>query len=264
MLTFSEDRYAAAGYVPAAVEASQVVGLFLMSDGSFRMADKLGNQFHFDPGGRMTELALSPAPGDRMGIEYLDRFTAAFVQPPYAARPADDRQMDFLNLRIPRRIEVRDRVHDHVEVLAFDPDGELPGYVPADATSSRFRVVALLSNGGLQIVDRHGNQIRLDRGWDFDSILPPRERQLVRSVTMGGHRVDFNYTLDGQGHVVIATAAVAEDKPQTGSVWGVRYEYDDQGRLCRVRPPAASSSPVSSLTEKGNGWWHLGRLSGSM
>ena len=58
-LTFSEDCYSIAGYVPEKVGASQVVGLFLMSDASYRLADKLGNQFWFDPSGHLTDMVFS-------------------------------------------------------------------------------------------------------------------------------------------------------------------------------------------------------------
>ena len=58
VLTFSEDHYSIAGYVPDRLETSNLVGLFLLSDASFRLADKLGNEFQFDQDGRMTELIL--------------------------------------------------------------------------------------------------------------------------------------------------------------------------------------------------------------
>ena len=83
VFAFSPDRYAAAGYVPDKIEASQVIGLFLMSNGSFRLADKLGNQFHFDPSGRMTDMFLSPSPEHHLQVEYADQFTAAFADSPY-------------------------------------------------------------------------------------------------------------------------------------------------------------------------------------
>jgi len=246
VLAFSEGRDEAAGYVPQKPGASQIVKLYLMSDGSHRLADKLGNQFHFDPSGRMREMFLSPAPEHQMSVEYMDWFTATFVEPAYCARPVGEERVDFLNARIPRRVEVRDCVNDHVEELTFSADNEIPGYVPDDARASRFRVAALLANGGLEVRDQHGNRIRLTPGWDFDSILPAPERQMVRSVSMGGRRVTFGYTLDAQGQVVIATATVAGDARRAGSTWIVRYEYDDDGRLCRVRRPAGLSRPVLS------------------
>ncbi|MFW6106616.1 MAG: hypothetical protein ACOC8H_00490 [bacterium] len=246
VLAFREDEQGSAGYVPEQDNNSQIRKLMLLSDGSHRLVDKLGNQFHFDPRGRMSGMFPSPASEHQMRIEYLDQYSGAFVQPPYDARPVGEARVDFLNVRLPRQVEVRDRVHDQVEVLTFDSDHEPPGYVPEDAAASRFRVAALLSNGALELLDRHGNQIRLTRGWDFDSVLPAPERRMVRSVSMGGRRITFGYTLDAQGQVVIATAAVSQDKPDADSTWVVRYEYDDAGRLCRVRPPGDSRRPALS------------------
>jgi len=234
VLTFSPDRYACAGYVPEKPQGSQLIGLFLMSNASFRLVDKLGNQFHFDPSGRMTDMFLSPSPKHHMHIAYADDFTAAFVQPPYQARPADGQRVAFLNARIPKRIRVTDRIHNHTELLTFDANGRIPGYVPNEGRTSRFRIAALLTNGGLELLDRHGNRIRLTPGWDFDAIRPAPDAQIVRSVSMGGHKVKFAYTLDRLGRVVIATAAFCPDKPRAVPEYIVRYEHDEDGRLCRV------------------------------
>lgn len=57
-LTFSDSKYQAAAYVPGD-EDSRFIGLFLMSDGSFRLGDRLGNEFWFDPAGRMTDMIFS-------------------------------------------------------------------------------------------------------------------------------------------------------------------------------------------------------------
>lgn len=251
VLTFSPDRYAAAGYVPDKLKSSQVVGLFLMSNGSFRLADKLGNQFHFDPGGRMTDMFLSPSPEHHMHIEYADGFTAAFVEPPYRARPVDDERVDFLNVRVPKRIRVTDCIHSEDEVLTFDPNGPIPGYVPAGPETSRFNIVAILTNGGLELTDKHGNRIRLTPGWGFDSLHPSPKSQMVRAITTAGRRVRFGYTLDGQGRVVIATAAVAEDESDTGATAIVRYRYDVDGRLCRVERPTPLATASAGRLRQG-------------
>ena len=59
ILEFSADRYAAVGYVPGDEESSSNVGLFLMADGSFRLADKIGSEYQFDQSGRMTAMIIN-------------------------------------------------------------------------------------------------------------------------------------------------------------------------------------------------------------
>jgi YD repeat-containing protein len=240
VLTFSADRYAAAGYVPDVLRSSGVIGLFLMSDASYRLADKLGNQFHFDQAGCLTDMFLSPHPEHHVHIEYVDGFTEAFEEAPYMAKPADEERIQFLNAMIPKRVKVTDLVHDHSEVLTFNDQAQVAGYVPEHDRTSRFQLLALLSNAGLQLLDRHGNETRFDPGWRFQSVLPSRDRRLVRSMSMGGQRVTFRYTVDHDGEVVIATAALSEDGQEDRSTCVVRYDYDEQGRLCRVRRPEPS------------------------
>lgn len=238
VLNFTTDRYEAAGYVPEKIGDSQVVGLFPMSNGSFRLTDKLGNQFHFDLAGRLTDAFLSPSRDHHLHVEYADEFTGAFAPVPYAARPADVERVSIRNMSIPKRVEVTDLVHGHSEVLRLSEDLDVVGYVPENEKASRFRQLALLSNRGLELRDKHGNVIRFDCGWDFEAVLPFPKRSMVRTMTMGGQRTTFSYTIDCDGRVVIATAAVCEDSPDAGADYVVRYEY--------LAEPAGTSLPTGN------------------
>ena len=245
VLTFSTDRYSIAGYVPEKISDSQVVGLFLLSDGSFRLADKLGNQFHFDPAGRLTGMYFSPKPEDRIELEYVNQFTGSFVRVPYRVRPADEEMVDFLNARLPKRVRITDQIHQSSEVLVFDPEASPAGYVPEKKAESRYRLLALRSDGSLHLVDRHGNQVRFCRSWDFESFLPSPDRPVVRSVQMAGHKVEFAYTLHPDGQMVIALAKLSQIGPQQSEtpIATIRYEYDPEGRLCGlVRRSVAGST----------------------
>ncbi|MCS7305598.1 MAG: hypothetical protein NZ602_10890, partial [Thermoguttaceae bacterium] len=252
LLSFSTDRYSLAGYVPENLADSQLVGLFLMSNGSFRLADKLGNQFHFDPAGRLTGMYFSPYPDDHMEIEYVNRFIGSFVRSPYRVRPAGDEMVEFLNVRLPKRVRITDQIHQTSEVLAFDPQHNPVGYVPEKKADSRYRLLALVSDGSLHLVDRHGNQVRFTAGWDFEAMLPSPDRPLVRSIQMGGQKVEFAYTLSPDGQMVVAMGKLIQTGPQQAetAICTLRYEYDTQGRLCNVvrhSPAGSSSSSPSSL-----------------
>jgi hypothetical protein len=119
--------------------------------------------------------------------------------------------------------------------------------LPDSGQSSRFQHVALLSDAGLRLADKHGNQVRFNPAWRFESMLSCRDRRMVRSVTMGGRRETFHYTIDNEGQVVVASAALSDDTESARPTYVVHYEYDGEGRLCRVDRPepfvAAAESP---------------------
>ncbi len=248
LLSFSTDRYGIAGYVPEKIADSQVVGLFLLANGSFRLADKLGNQFHFDGAGRLTGMYFSPRPEDHVELEYVDQFTGYFVQAPYRVRPADDEKVDFLNVQLPKRVRITDQIHQTSEVLRFDPEHNPAGYVPEKKDQSRYRLLALRSDGSLQLWDRHGNQVRFTAGWDFEAMLPGPARPVVRSIRMADQKVQFAYTLSPDGQMVIAMAKLSQSGPQQAEtpIGRIRYEYDQEGRLCNVVHFGGTGSPSIS------------------
>ena len=113
----------------------------------------------------------------------------------------------------------------------------MAAYVPEGEPAGRFRRVALLSNGGLQAEDRHGNEIRFNPAWQFESLLPAPDRRMVQSLSMGGRTATFSYTIDHDGTVVIAAAALGQDQPNSRPTGRIEYEYDAAGRLCSVQRP---------------------------
>jgi hypothetical protein len=243
VLSFSENcHHGLAGYVPEKVKASQVIGLFLMSNATFRLADKLGNQFHFDFKGRLMEMAFSGRPADRVFIDYVQGGTDAFDRKPYAAEPTNGETVPFPGGAIPRQLKVTDLVHGTSEQFTFSADKkEIVGYVPDDEKASRFQFIAVLRNRGLQMLDKHGNEVVFAPDGKFNKVLPSREHPLLSSVAMGGRRVAFRYTIDGSGRILIGSATLPEDKPEAPPIQLVRYVQDDEGRLCRVEHSTASA-----------------------
>ena len=234
VLGFSEDGDAGAGYVPERPSSSRIVRLLLMSDASYRLIDKLGNQFQFDQGGYLTDMFFSPNPNHAVHFEYVTDFTNAFEEDPYVVKPVDGERVVFRNVRVPKRVKVTDLLHGDSEVLTFSKENQIVGYVPENENGSRVQLAALLSNTGLQLVDKHGNETVFGPNWKFEKMLPSRARRMVQSVSMGNQKTTFSYTVDGAGEVLIAAAFLSKDEPGAPPTHVVRYEHDAEGRLCRL------------------------------
>ncbi|MFP4057912.1 MAG: hypothetical protein ACLF0G_13680 [Candidatus Brocadiia bacterium] len=227
VLTFSTDRYAIVGWVPEDVGESRVIGLFLTAGLGYRLADKLGNEFRFDPAGRLTDMVFWDT--HHVKLAYVDGLTDAFAESPYDFEVVGEERADFGPVRLARRVRIRDRLHGSSEVLAFDGSEEVARYVPATEGESRWRFAALMSDGSLRALDRHGNEVAFEPGGGFAGMAPGRP--MVEALSHGEQKVQLAYTLDGRGRMRVATARVAGGGP------AVHYHYDGQGRLLRVTRP---------------------------
>lgn len=237
VLTFSAGRYSIAGYVPDKLEASQAIGLFIMTDASYRLADKLGNEFWFDQRGLLTDMIFSR--DHHMRIEYQESLKREFGARPYRIEPADREQITFLNARIPRRMKVIDLLGGSSEVLVFSDKGRIAGYVPHTEDKSRFTILGILSDGSFRLFEKSGNQIAFDAGGQFDGLTFSPERPMVQAISMGDRRITFTYPFDRSGHARIASANLTEGSGRVGPTYLVKYQYDAEGRLARVLGPGS-------------------------
>ena len=249
VLTFSADRYALAGYVPEKLESSQVVGLFLISDTSYRLADKLGNQFHFDQAGYLTDTYFSPHPDHHLHVEYADHRVNAFEEPPYELIPVGREVFRHRGMIVLGKVKVTDRLHRQSEVFTFSGKQGIAAYVPENEKASHFQKMILLSDKSFRLLDKNGNEITLRGDGKFDAMLLPEHRRTVRSMSMGGRKVTFKYTIDDTGQVVISSASLAEEEGDAGPAWIVRYQYDGEGRLLHVKHAGRLSWSNESRTE---------------
>jgi len=230
VLTFSSDRYSIAGYVPDKLAASQVVGLFVMSNASFRLADKLGNEFWFDPAGAMTDVAF--ANQERIHYEYLERATDAFERPPYEMRPAGDETVEYRGETLPKRIVVRNAADSGEETLWFDLTQNVATYFPADEKGSRYRRLQWSADNGYRLDDKYGNLAGFKQNGQFESLLPNLDSSLIQSVSMGEQKIAMSYRVNSNGRIVIAKSTLTNG--QHGPDLAIRYEYNADGTLART------------------------------
>ena len=228
VLTFSTDRYSIAGYVPDRLASSQVVGLFVMSNASFRLADKLGNEFWFDPAGVMTDTLFSGQ--DRVHYEYLSHATDAFEQPPYEIRPADTETVEYRGEVLPKRIVVRDVARAAEETLAFDLTQDIATYFPADDGVSQYRRLRWAPDTAYRLDDKHGNLVAFKNDRKFARLLPSLASEMIQSISMGNQKIDMNYGMTQDGRMVIAKAVLASGDDR-GRRTAVQYNYNEDGTL---------------------------------
>ena len=238
VLTFSTDRYSIAGYVPDRKASNQVVGLFLMSNATYRLADKFGNEFWFDQGGAMSDMLL--AGQERIHYDYLRRMTDAFEREPYQMRPADSEIVEYRGQVLPKRLVIRDQIHDVSETLAFDLTQEIASYFPLSADNSRFRTLRWNPDRAYRLEDKHGNLVSFREDGRFGGMLPLKA-EMVQSVAMGQQKLEIAYTIDSEGRMVVGKAGLND-----GSVnVALHYEYNPDGTLANVR--RTSSAHVARL-----------------
>jgi hypothetical protein len=234
VLTFSTDRYSIAGYVPAQLAKSQVVGLFIMSDASYRLADKLGNEFWFNQAGFLTEMIFGK--NQRFHLDYRNNLTDSLEQAPYQVQAEPGEPVQFLNALVPSKVKIVDLVHGGSETLTFQKTGKVAGYVPAAESQSKFRLLALMSDGSFQLLDQAGNETDFSTAGQFQQLNLPAKQQMVKAISHGQQKITFNYTLSANGRACIASAHWEKGKGNK-PVCVARYEYDRGGRLARVSNP---------------------------
>ena len=238
-LTFDTSRYTTAGWVPAPGSKTQTVGLFLLTDWSTRLADKIGNQFWFDPAGNCTDIILSD--NHHVKIAYLgEGKVESFTGIPYQVS-AEGRDTIIYNSNfIPKFMRVTNFASGYSETLIFSKDERYVGYVPLKPKPSRFEILALMTNGSFRLADKDENEIAFDSAGNFASFIASGKEAVPCSLSMENQRIAFTHTLDGQGKLRIASARLLESGKKKENeprrpYYVVKYEYDTEGRLCSAK-----------------------------
>jgi len=247
-LTFSTDRYSIVGYVPDAIAGSEHVGLFVLTDGSFRLADKLGSEFWFNPAGTLTDMIL---PEDyRIHFDYLSGQVRAGENSRLRLEPDSEEKITFRGATLPARLRLTGGPGPD-EILRFSDKGRLIGYEPEAAAGGRAKFAAILSNGSFRLLDTAGHELVFDTAGVHRATVPNVDDHLVRAITLGKQTVTLEYELDPQARPRVARAGAGGGDDPSALRRTLAYGYDESGRLARVaapRPPAPTAAeklPVS-------------------
>ena len=248
ILTFDTERYNYAGYVPQNLKSSQVVGLFLMTDASYRLEDKIGNKFLFNQAGNLTDMIFSEF--HQYHIDYLYSFTDAFDKSPYRVKKYGEETVEFSDFIAPKRIKVEDVIHGYSEVLVYTDEGNLIGYKPEDEETSKYKILAPLTDTSFRLVDKAGNETSFDPIGKFDEMNVSDKNLLVTTITQGNNKIKFNYTIDNSGKVIIAGANLYSSDEIARLRYAIKYNYDDDDRLYAVKRSTPRLAKIYDSSQK--------------
>jgi len=235
VLRFSTDRYSISGYVPENLGNSQTVGLFIMTDASYRLADKLGNEFWFDQAGYLTDMIFSD--DHRIHYDYNYMSVKDISPNPFIVEPEGETTTGFQGLLLPSRIRVKNLVSGYSELFGLDVDGEYIEYIPEDIRTSAYKALVLMSDASFQLICRHDNVIDFDPAGRFEDLVSNAAQRLVKSMSVNEQQVDFVYSLGAQGNMLISEARCTGLYPESNETYVITYQYDRQERICSVLRP---------------------------
>lgn len=234
VLTFNSKKFAAAAYVPNNIKRSQVVGLFLMTDGTFRMLDKIENEFEFNPAGLLTDMIFSDI--HQIHFDYQKDFSAKLDSPPYKIERASDKWIKFRTIRLPAKLRIRNLTGGNSEIIVFTEKRSIVGYVPTNPENSAFEFLALMTDLSYRLVDKNKNELLFSQSGEFQKIISTSEEYIIKSMSSGNYKIEFGYSLNKKGEPVIVQASLLKEGGSDKAIT-LSYQYGIDGHLASVLPP---------------------------
>lgn len=249
-LVVKTNRYPIIGFYPESPETSLNIGLFPLTDHTYRLEDKLGCQFQFDEYGRLVGMLLADhldyvtnAGGEITGVRRVPDYEVKYeyarkklswryystnsVAFPFRLAPAGNAEITVRDLRLPQQLRLFDAALGTQELFDFatnSPTGAL-GYVPADKNGSGYTFLAVTTDGSFLLEHKSGTKITFDQTGVFRYMV----LDIVKSMIQNPYEVRFEYGLAQGQYRIIAARVFAQktDKPQ----YAVIYKYAPNGNL---------------------------------
>ena len=257
ILTFSDSRFRAAAYIPKNIKSSQIVGLFLMTDGTYRLLDKIENEFVFNSAGYLTKMIFSDI--HQIKFEYQKDFEAKFNKPLYVIERASKKWVKFRGVHLPEKLRVKNLTDGRSEIFVFTKEKAIIGFAPERPERSQFVFLGLMSDLSYRLLDKNENEIVFDASGKLLKMLSTSKAMLVRSMSSGNYNVEFIYGLSDNGKPIIIEAELQKEGRKDSKLI-MQYSYDSSGRLGKAaikgdnNPiakefvlPSVKSSLVSSI-----------------
>jgi hypothetical protein len=234
VLTFSDSKYAIVGYVPPDDQTDGNIGLFVMADLSYRLVDRIGNEFHFAQDGEMREMQL----GKDFGMHYIYGFESIdkdyLGAASYLLKPADEATVEVGTVRLPERMRFNDVAAKEEIVFVYDKANAagLLGYKPLDSASPSSCFLGITVDGRFRLETASGWQILFDGAGH----LVEKRRPVLKALEHGNYRLELDYQLQ-DGSLRAHTARVMK-RGLSAAVQIVNYHYQGDS-LSRVIMPGA-------------------------
>jgi hypothetical protein len=233
------------GFYPKTPDINLNIGLFPLTDRTYRLSDKLGCEYDFDSQGRLTRMLLAEHLDYQTNtsgrISAVTRAKDYEVTYQYSQKRLNWRDYDVLPFRLapegtdtisvrglsrPSRLRLFDAATGNEEVFNFDDQNVvgLAGYFPAKTNRSGYTFLALTTDG-FQLEHKSGTQITFDRSGQFRTLVVDILDQLVQDP----YEVRFEYGI-ARGQYRIVTAHVFERKSDA-AIYAVVYKYGRDGNL---------------------------------
>jgi hypothetical protein len=229
VLTLDEERYSLVGYVPKDLATSQVIGLFPLTDATFRLADKLGNELQFDEAGYLTDMILGPE--YQVHYEWMRGKTDAIARPGIQLKGVGERLVKLGENMVPDKVALVDASGAVGETLVLSDDEAVVGYLPEKdrRETSRIRIVAVRKDGAFELLNRDGHQANFTAAGNLSSLVVDGENPLPAEMVCGKQKVVFRYSLDVTGNLRIGSAEISWPKQE--EPYRIRYRYGADGSL---------------------------------
>ncbi|HEY6182745.1 MAG TPA: hypothetical protein VIW67_10890 [Terriglobales bacterium] len=226
-LHFDTNKYEIAGYIPESPKTALNIGLFFLSDRTFRLADKLGCHFQFDEAGRLTDMVL--APNYQVGYEYAQKKVnwRNFDVLPFRLEPEGAETLTVQHARVPKLLRLHDSGTGNEQVFGFSNDNpsKAARYTPTNAGNSDYQFIALMTDGSFVLKHRSGTEIDFDAGGRFSYLVV----DILQKMIQPPYEVRFEYDVS-HGQYRIATARVFDQKSNK-PLHAIVYNYSRSGVL---------------------------------
>jgi len=246
VLSFDADKFNAAAYVPEDIKKSQVVGLFIMTDGSFRLLDKIENEFEFNGVGYLTDMIFSER--HIIHFEYQKNFAATLEKPPYKIERAEGKWVKFRTIRLPEKLKIMNLVDGTSEEMVFTEERALVGYEPIDPNNANVRFLALMNDLSYRMLDKNENELLFNQSGVFQKMISTSEEYLVESMSSGNYKVKFGYSLNKNGKLIIAQATLEKEGKSDKDIT-MTYAYGADGCLSKAEVKGKGTKVTYNLQE---------------
>ena len=231
ILAFDDKKYTAVGYLPDVLEKSSVIGLFLWSNGSFRLVDKMGCQFHFDTMGELQSMLIT----DRYKVFYEYEVISDELDPRLYREHklvSEGKKVDVDGVYLPEKIVLVK--NDEQERITFNLDTDnlqgLLRYLP-ELQDSEYREIAVMTDCSFRLVAKGGRIFK----YDNSGLLNGISSKTIKEMKVNNYKVVFDYIRTGLCHSIAKACTFKDGKNDPMHI--VRYSYDDYGRLSGIEGP---------------------------